>query len=94
MKDPLSLIDKKILQLKLKKENLLTNQANALLKDAQEVLGQEDFSIELALSILQSWNNSSNEQKEDWKKSAHTFRKPKRRSRKKTLKITPTNPES
>ncbi len=64
MKDPLSLIDKKILQLKQKKEKLQTNQAKAFMRESQKILGQEDFSISLALAVLsQSWNNASNKQK-------------------------------
>lgn len=95
MKDQLSLIDKKILQLKLKKEKLQTNQAKTFMKEAQKILEDGNFSIALALAVLsQSWRNASNKQKEEWKEAALTFRKSKRRPRKKPLKITPTTSES
>lgn len=76
MKDDISKIDQRIAKLKLKKEKLKTEQALLLLKESQIILG-DDFSFDLVLSILtQSWTSSSPKQKEEWKESIHSFRRP------------------
>lgn len=91
MKDPLSKIDQKIIQLKEKREKLQTQQALTFLKDAQTIFADE-FSVELALTILSnSWNSSSDKQKEEWKQTTLTFLRPTQKSRKKDLKIAATN---
>lgn len=75
MKDSISLIDQKIMTLKQKKEKLQTQQGVVFLKEAQKICGVE-FSMELALAALSHcWRDASNTQKEEWKKSSHTFRR-------------------
>ena len=70
-----SLIDERITRLKKKKERLQTQKALLLYKEAQNILGDK-FSYELVLSVLEnSWNLSSDKQKEEWRKSAHKFRR-------------------
>ena len=77
-----SLIDERITRLKKKKERLQTQKALLLYKEAQNILGDK-FSYELVLSILEnSWNPSSDKQKEEWIKSAHKFRRITRKTRK------------
>lgn len=74
MRDSISLIDQKIITLKQKKEKLQTQQGIVFLKEAQKICGVE-FSMELALAALSHcWREASNQQKEKWKKSPHTFR--------------------
>lgn len=91
MKESLSLIDQKILNLKQKKEKLQTQQATLFLKEAQKIIGAE-FSIELALGILsQSWSGSSDKQKEEWNKSSRMFCLSPKKSRKENIKIAATN---
>ena len=69
-----SLIDERITRLKKKKERLQTQKALLLYKEAQNILGDK-FSYELVLSVLEnSWNPSSDKQKEEWIKSSHKFR--------------------
>lgn len=69
MKDQLSNIDQRILQLKQRKEKIKTQQALIFLKESQIILG-EKFSIDLAIHILSnSWNSSSDQQKKEWEKS-------------------------
>ncbi len=65
-----SLIDERITRLKKKKERLQTQKALLLYKEAQNILGDK-FSYELVLSVIEnSWNPSSDKQKEEWPKSA------------------------
>ncbi len=76
MNDDISKIDQRIAKLKLKKEKLKTEQALLLLKESQIILG-DDFSFELVLSILShSWTSVSQKQKEKWKETVHSFRRP------------------
>ena len=90
MEDDIFQIDEKIIRLKKKKEKLQTQKAVLLLKEAQIILGVK-FSFELVLSVLSnSWNSSSDKQKEEWMKSAHKFRK----SPRKTKKPSSSQPES
>ena len=77
-----SLIDERIIRLKKKKERLQTQKSLLLYKEAQNILGDK-FSYELVLSVLEnSWNPSSDKQKEEWIKSAHKFRRVPRKTRK------------
>ena len=81
MKDE-SLIDERIIRLKKQKERIQTQKALLLLKGAQLIL-EDKFSYELALSVLShSWKPSSDKQKEEWTKSAPTFRRTLRNTRK------------
>ena len=76
-----SLIDERITRLKKKKERLQTQKALLLYKEAQNILGDK-FSYELVLSVLEnSWNPSSDKQKEEWIKSAHKFCRTLRKTR-------------
>ena len=69
MKDTISNIDQKIIQLKQRKEKLQTQKALIFLKESQRILG-EKFSPELAAHILShSWKASSDNQKKEWEKS-------------------------
>lgn len=82
MEDDIYQIDEKITRLKKKKEKLQTQCAVLLLKEAQDILG-EKFSYELTLSVLSnSWEASSDKQKEEWIKSAQKFRRTPRKSKK------------
>lgn len=77
-----SLIDERIIRLKKKKERLQTQKSLLLYKEAQNILGDK-FSYELVLSVLEnSWNPSSDKQKEEWIKSAHKFRRIPRKTKK------------
>ena len=68
MKDTISNIDQKIIQLKQRKEKLQTQKALIFLKESQRILG-EKFSPELAAHILShSWKASSDNQKKEWEK--------------------------
>lgn len=70
-----SLIDEHILRLKKKKERVKTQKSLLLYKEAQSIIGDK-FSYELVLAILSSsWKPSSDKQKEEWMKSAPSFRK-------------------
>ena len=70
-----SLIDERIIRLKKKKERLQIQKALILFKEAQAIIGDK-FSYELALYVLSnSWKTSSDKQKEEWIKSASSFRK-------------------
>ena len=81
MEDDVSQIDEKITRLKKKKERLQTQKALFLFKEAQIILGDK-FSYELTLSVLSnSWNPSSDKQKEEWSKSAHKFRRAPRQTK-------------
>lgn len=76
-----SLIDERITRLKKKKERLQTQKALLLYKEVQNILGNK-FSYEIVLSVLEnSWNTSSDKQKEEWIKSAHKFRRVTRKTR-------------
>lgn len=75
MNDDISKIDQRINQLKQKKEKLQNHLSVLLFKEAKAILGDK-FSTELVLSVLSnSWNSSSNKQKEEWIDSAHLFRR-------------------
>jgi ABC-type transporter MlaC component len=75
MEDDISGIEQKIIQLKKKKEKLQTQKAILYQKESQVILG-EKFSYPLALSVLSnSWKSASDKQKEEWTKSADSFRK-------------------
>jgi hypothetical protein len=82
-----SLIDEHIIRLRKKKERVKTQKSLLLYKEAQSIIGDK-FSYELVLAILSSsWKPSTDKQKEEWIKSAPTFRKI---SRKQKPKGTPT----
>ena len=82
-----SIIDERIIRLKKKKERLQIQKALILFKEAQAIIGDK-FSYELALSVLShSWKSSTDKQKEEWMKSAASFRK---LPRKQKSKRTPT----
>ena len=69
MKDTISNIDQKIIQLKQRKEKLQTQKALIFLKESQRILG-EKFSPELAAHILShTWKASSDNQKTEWEKN-------------------------
>lgn len=69
MKDTISNIDQKIIQLKQRKGKLQTQQALIFLKESQRILGDK-FSPELATHILSNtWKSSSDHQKKEWEKS-------------------------
>jgi hypothetical protein len=77
-----SLIDERIIRLKKQKERIQTQKALLFLKGAKIIL-EDKFSYELALSILShSWKPSTDKQKEEWMKSAPTFRRTPRNTRK------------
>ena len=93
MKDDISKIEQKIIQLKQKKEKMKTQQDMLLAKEAQNILGEE-YSSELVLSVLfHSWNAATQQQKEDWINSTYSFRNdsPKRgpRAKNKSTQIEP-----
>lgn len=82
MEDDVSQIEEHIKRLKKKKERLQTQKALFLFKEAQAILGDK-FSYELAISVIaNSWKSSSDKQKEEWIKSANTFRRIKRQPNK------------
>jgi len=102
MKDQVSKIDEKILQLKQKKEKLQTQQALLFLKESQKILG-EKFSSDLAITILShAWKSSSDHQKKEWEtacpqggeEESKSFRKPTQNSRNKTPPTATENPQS
>ncbi len=70
-----SLIDEHIIRLRKKKERVKTQKSLLLYKEAQSIIGDK-FSYELVLAVLSSsWKPSSDKQKEEWMKSAPSFRK-------------------
>lgn len=76
-----SAIDERIRRLKKKKEKMQTQKALLLLKGAQIIL-EDKFSYELALSVLShSWKPSTDKQKEEWIKSAPKFRRTPRKTK-------------
>ena len=78
-----SLIDEHIIRLRKKKERVKTQKSLLLYKEAQSIIGDK-FSYELVLAILSSsWKPSSDKQKEEWMKSAPTFRKISRKQKSK-----------
>jgi len=92
MKDQLSQIEKKILQLKEKKESLQTKLAISFMKEAQNILGEDKFTPELALTVLShSWNDSSLKQKEEWQRAPLPFPQSSKRARKTALKNSRAN---
>lgn len=100
MKDQLSKIDQRILQLKQKKEKLQTQQAIAFLRESQKILGDK-FSPDLAIHILsQCWISSSEQQKKEWEDSCYqggqyseySFRNLSKRSRGKPSQTATENP--
>ena len=97
MKDTISNIDQKIIQLKQRKEKLQTQKALIFLKESQRILGDK-FSPELAAHILShAWKASSDNQKKEWEKNCtqggeennNSFRTSPQGSREKTSQ-TPT----
>ncbi|MBY0293131.1 MAG: hypothetical protein K2W92_07590 [Alphaproteobacteria bacterium] len=69
MKDTISNIEQKIIQLKQRKGKLQTQQALIFLKESQRILGNK-FSPELATHILShTWKSSSDHQKKEWEKN-------------------------
>lgn len=76
-----SLIDEHITRLRKKKERVKTQKSLLLYKEAQSIIGDK-FSYELVLAILSSsWKPSSDKQKEEWMKSATSFRKVSRKQK-------------
>lgn len=72
--DEISILRERIVKLKKRTEKLQTQKSLLLSKEAENILGK-NFSYELVLSILSSsWNNSSDKQKDEWIKSAASFR--------------------
>lgn len=70
----ISKLDQRIVQIKKRKEKLQTQKALLLVKEAKAILG-DNFSVSLVLSILSnSWDTSSEKQKEEWMSSARSFR--------------------
>lgn len=88
-------IDQKIIQLKKRKEKLQTQKAILYQRESQIILG-EQFSYALALSILlSSWKSASENQKEEWTKSADSFRKKFSQQKSKRNPISPRkNPQT
>lgn len=85
--EDVSQINEQITRLRKKKERLQNQKALFFYKEAQSILGNK-FSYELALSILHSsWNTSSDKQKEEWMKSAPSFRKISRKQKPKGTSI-------
>jgi len=77
MEDDISKIDTHIIKLKQRKEKLQTQKALLLAKEAKVILGDK-FSIDLVLYIISnSWNTSTDKQKEEWINSVHSFRETK-----------------
>ncbi|MBY0293108.1 MAG: hypothetical protein K2W92_07475 [Alphaproteobacteria bacterium] len=69
MKDHISKIDQRILQLKKMKEKIQTQQSLIFFKESQRILGDK-FSPELAAHILShTWKSSSDHQKKEWEKT-------------------------
>ena len=67
-------IDEKIASLKQKKKLIFIKEASFFLKEAQKIIGHDDFSPQLALNALKdSWCHSSSQQKEAWKQPTPTF---------------------
>ena len=102
MKDTISNIDQKIIQLKQRKEKLQTQKALIFLKESQRILG-EKFSTELAAHILlHAWKTSSDNQKKEWEKSClqggeeanDSFLTSTQNSREKTLQTPTENSQS
>ncbi len=76
-----SLIDEHIIRLRKKKERVKTQKSLLLYKEAQAIIGDK-FSYELVLAILSScWKPSTDKQKEEWIKSAISFRKVSRKQK-------------
>lgn len=73
MQNRLTHIENKIYQLRQKKERIQTQQALLFMKEAQKIL-QEEFSSDVALTILKDhWDKASEAQKKEWKKRAGSF---------------------
>lgn len=66
-------IEDKIEQLKKLKLDVETKLARELYKKIETMLGN-DFSYQLAATLIdETWNNSSEEKKEKWRSKARTF---------------------
>ena len=90
MIDKVTTIENKILELKKKKERLQTQQALLLMKEAQKIL-KEEFSLEVALSILKdSWTAASKTQKAEWKTRERSFPVSASKTHQKTQNHNPT----
>ena len=73
MIDKVTSIENKIYELKQKKERIQTQQSLLLMKEAQKIL-KDEFSLEMALSILKdSWTIASKTQKAEWATRADSF---------------------
>lgn len=92
--DEISILKERITKLKKRTEKLQTQKSLLLSKEAENILGKK-FSYELVLSILSnSWNSSSDKQKEEWIKSATSFRSVfKKRKHKKSASSQSENPQ-
>jgi cysteinyl-tRNA synthetase len=74
MTNKLSQIEGRIEVLKKKREKIQIQQALSFTKEAQKIL-KEDFSTEAALLTLsESWNKASEQQRKEWQKRAPHFR--------------------
>jgi len=90
MEDDILGIDQKIIRLKKRKEKLQTQKAILYQRESHVILG-EKFSYALALSILSnSWKSASDKQKEEWTKSADSFRKKFTKQKSKRTPIPPS----
>lgn len=70
----ISQIDEKIYRLKKRREKLQIQQALFFIKEVQKIF-QEDFSFDVALSIMRNaWDSASETQKKEWKKPINSFR--------------------
>ena len=75
MEEDILKLEAQLNRIKKRKEQLKTKKSILYLKESEAIVG-ENFSISLALSVLSnSWKTSSDKQKEEWMKSAESFRK-------------------
>lgn len=73
MQNRLTHIENKICQLRQKKERIQSQQALLLMREIQKIL-QEEFSPDIALTILKDhWGIASEAQKKEWKKRVGSF---------------------
>lgn len=93
MEDDILKLEEKLIRIKKRKEKLQTKKSIIYFKESENILG-EKFSSALALSVLShSWKASSDKQKEEWIKSAESFRKVTRKRKSKedeSLKVANT----
>ncbi len=94
MIDKVTSIENKIHELKQKKERIKTQQSLLLMKEAQKIL-KDEFSPEMALTILKdSWATASKTQKAEWATRATSFSLSASKALKKTEKHTPAPEQS